>query len=148
VDAVPERQVAIGRPVNVQALRIGKDGGIMVSGEVPRMHHRIGRNALSAELHISRGATEREPDGWQVAQHLFDRGRNQLRLRAEFRLQLRILGQEIDPVRNQIFRGFLARGEQQDTEFDELTVAEVGAVHLGHAERAQDIPAWGFPPRS
>ena len=70
----------VGLALDIELVWIRELGWIVIGRSRPGQHNLIGRNMLPSQFDICSGMTEKEPDRWQVAEHLLYRCGHQSRL--------------------------------------------------------------------
>ena len=142
----PEGGVLVGRPPDVEAVRVGELVRVAVRGGEPDDHLVAGRDRDAADLRVAGRRAPEVPDGMRVAQHLLDRARDELRLAAE---QLPLVGVagEGGKTRGDRLPGRLVPGDDEDRErVVEVAAGERAAVELAVRDQREDIIAWMLSP--
>ena len=141
VDALPERQVAIGLAFQVEAIRLVEDARVPVR----RTEHEIDQlplgQALTVQLHVTRDTAPAALDGALEAQHLLDGARQQGLIAAQPRQFLGSAQQQQDAVGDEVARGLVTGDEQRRAHRDELGLREPITGLLRFHERSDEVCA-------
>ena len=137
--AAPERDVFVGRPGDVEAIRVREHRLVAVRGDVPEDDLVAVAHGLPTQLGVAHRRPAEAHDRRRPPQHLLDCGRQQGAIGAYALELIRVLEERNHAVGDQVAGRLVAGDRQQEEEEVELEVAQPLAFDLGVDEDAHQV---------
>ena len=139
MNAAREGEVAIGLPGDVEAIRVRKLGRIAIRRPDADRDGGAGRQGLPAEFGVNRRQPVAELVRAFVAQHLLDRGADEVGLRQEAGAGLRELDEELKAVADQVRGGLVPGIQDEDAVLQKLGPGQRLAAGLAPDQSGEDV---------
>ena len=139
VEAAREGDVAVVRPLEVDAGRLREDVGVHVGGGPHDAELVAGLDLDAVDLEVGGGVAAAGHDRRLHPHQLFDRGREQRRVGDESVTFGRVAGEPVDHARQRRRHGVEAGEHEQERDVDDVFVREAVPVDLGGEEPADQV---------